>query len=90
MCSRPAPPGQSSPGEQTQCRRRGPTTSYARSAKVPAIHPHQQSRSRLRCHASRRGSPIRVWHFAGTTDFWVQSMQNWQSEFLAVAAPVAA
>ncbi|MEV4758804.1 DUF6766 family protein [Micromonospora sp. NPDC049559] len=30
--------------------------------------------------------PISAWHFLGTSDFWFQSMQNWQSEFLAVGA----
>jgi hypothetical protein len=29
-------------------------------------------------------APINAWQFLGTTDFWFQSMQNWQSEFLAV------
>jgi hypothetical protein len=29
-------------------------------------------------------APISVWAFLGTPDFWFQSMQNWQSEFLAV------
>jgi hypothetical protein len=28
--------------------------------------------------------PIGVWEFLGTSEFWFQSMQNWQSEFLAV------
>ena len=28
--------------------------------------------------------PITAWQFLGTPDFWFQSMQNWQSEFLAV------
>ncbi|MGW4501392.1 DUF6766 family protein [Micromonospora sp. NPDC004336] len=28
--------------------------------------------------------PIGVWEFFGTSEFWFQSMQNWQSEFLAV------
>ena len=28
--------------------------------------------------------PIGVWEFLRTSDFWFQSMQNWQSEFLAV------
>jgi hypothetical protein len=32
--------------------------------------------------------PVSVWQFLGTADFWFQSMQNWQSEFLAVAALV--
>ncbi|GAB3809187.1 DUF6766 family protein [Micromonospora zhanjiangensis] len=30
--------------------------------------------------------PISAWEFLGTNDFWFQSMQNWQSEFLAVGA----
>ena len=29
-------------------------------------------------------APISAWQFLGTSDFWFQSMQNWQSEFLAV------
>ncbi|GIG91332.1 DUF6766 family protein [Plantactinospora endophytica] len=29
-------------------------------------------------------APVSAWHFLGTSDFWFQSMQNWQSEFLAV------
>jgi hypothetical protein len=28
--------------------------------------------------------PISAWKFLTTSDFWFQSMQNWQSEFLAV------
>jgi len=28
--------------------------------------------------------PISALQFLGTSDFWFQSMQNWQSEFLAV------
>ncbi|MEU1886898.1 DUF6766 family protein [Micromonospora sp. WMMD987] len=33
-------------------------------------------------------APISAWQFLGTSDFWFQSMQNWQSEFLAVGALV--
>jgi hypothetical protein len=32
--------------------------------------------------------PITAWQFAGTPNFWFQSMQNWQSEFLAVGCLV--
>jgi hypothetical protein len=32
--------------------------------------------------------PITAWQFVGTPDFWFQSMQNWQSEFLAVGSLV--
>ncbi|MEH1127479.1 DUF6766 family protein [Micromonospora sp. CPCC 206061] len=31
-------------------------------------------------------APISAWTFLTTSDFWFQSMQNWQSEFLAVGA----
>ncbi|MEO3819696.1 DUF6766 family protein [Plantactinospora sp. B24E8] len=35
------------------------------------------------------GAPaISAWQFLQTSDFWFQSMQNWQSEFLAVGALV--
>ncbi|MFE6964643.1 DUF6766 family protein [Agromyces sp. NPDC057679] len=37
------------------------------------------------------GSPgISAWEYLGTAQFWFESMQNWQSEFLAVAAIVGA
>jgi Domain of unknown function (DUF6766) len=32
--------------------------------------------------------PVTAWHFFGTSEFWFQSMQNWQSEFLAVGCLV--
>jgi hypothetical protein len=32
------------------------------------------------------GQPVGVMQFMTTSDFWYQSMQNWQSEFLAVAS----
>jgi len=32
------------------------------------------------------GTPVGVLGFVRTADFWYQSMQNWQSEFLAVAS----
>jgi len=39
--------------------------------------------------ALQSGAPaINAWHFLGTSDFWFQSMQNWQSEFLAVGCLV--
>jgi hypothetical protein len=33
-------------------------------------------------------APITAWQFFVTPDFWFQSMQNWQSEFLAVGCLV--
>jgi hypothetical protein len=34
------------------------------------------------------GQAVSTWQFVQTSDFWYQSFQNWQSEFLAVAAIV--
>jgi hypothetical protein len=31
---------------------------------------------------------VSTWEYLGTAQFWFESMQNWQSEFLAVAAIV--
>jgi hypothetical protein len=31
---------------------------------------------------------ISVWRYLSTSQFWFESMQNWQSEFVAVAAIV--
>ncbi len=36
--------------------------------------------------ALRGQPPVGALEFLGTSDFWFQSMQNWQSEFLAVGA----
>ena len=33
-------------------------------------------------------APVTVWQYLGTSQFWFESMQNWQSEFIAVAAIV--
>jgi hypothetical protein len=33
-------------------------------------------------------APISVWEYLTTSQFWFESMQNWQSEFVAVAAIV--
>ncbi|KAB7727556.1 hypothetical protein F5984_21025 [Rudanella paleaurantiibacter] len=39
---------------------------------------------------SLNGQPeqLTLWAFLGTSDFWFQSLQNWQSEFLSVLAIV--
>jgi len=34
-------------------------------------------------------APVSVWEYLTTSQFWFESMQNWQSEFIAVAAIVA-
>jgi hypothetical protein len=33
-------------------------------------------------------APVSAWEFLGSSHFWFQSMQNWQSEFLAVGSLV--
>jgi hypothetical protein len=33
-------------------------------------------------------SPVTIWGYLGTTRFWFESLQNWQSEFLAIASMV--
>jgi hypothetical protein len=35
-----------------------------------------------------RAAPITAWQFLGTPDFWFQSMQNWQSEFVSIGCLV--
>jgi hypothetical protein len=34
------------------------------------------------------GMAVTTWEYLGTSQFWFESMQNWQSEFLAVASIV--
>ena len=36
------------------------------------------------------GQAVSVWAYLGTSQFWFESMQNWQSEFLAIAVMVGA
>jgi hypothetical protein len=36
------------------------------------------------------GEPVSFWEYMGTSQFWFESMQNWQSEFLAIAVMVGA
>lgn len=33
-------------------------------------------------------APVTFWGYLGTTRFWFESLQNWQSEFLAIASMV--
>ena len=39
---------------------------------------------------SHGGSAVGAWEFMGTSRFWFESLQNWQSEFLVVAVMVVA
>ena len=34
-------------------------------------------------------APLNLWQYAGSSEFWNRTLQNWQSEFLAVASMVA-
>ncbi len=36
------------------------------------------------------GQAVSTWQYLGTSQFWFESMQNWQSEFLAIAIMVGA
>ena len=36
------------------------------------------------------GQPVSILQYLGTSQFWFESFQNWQSEFLAVAVIVGA
>lgn len=36
------------------------------------------------------GEAVSTWQYLGTSQFWFESMQNWQSEFLAIAVMVGA
>ena len=33
-------------------------------------------------------APLDLWQYAGSSEFWNRTLQNWQSEFLAVASMV--
>ena len=35
---------------------------------------------------SHHEAPLSLWEYAGTSEFWNRTLQNWQSEFLAVAS----
>lgn len=36
------------------------------------------------------GDPrVSWWSYVGSSDFWQATFQNWQSEFLAVGAPIS-
>ena len=36
--------------------------------------------------AAHHRPPLSLWQFVGSSTFWFQSFQNWQSEFLSIAA----
>lgn len=48
---------------------------------------HAWSGARLRAE-EQAGSPGSLWDYMGTSRFWFESFQNWQSEFLAIGSMV--
>ena len=38
--------------------------------------------------AAHGGAPLSAWQYLGTSRFWFESFQNWQSEFLAIGTMV--
>jgi len=55
---------------------------------TPGLPQHHLTR-RHSCSVRVHGqAAISVWRYVTTSQFWFESMQNWQSEFIAVAAIV--
>ena len=54
-----------------------------------ALHALGGSRAFNDEQAQHGQAAISVWRYVTTSQFWFESMQNWQSEFIAVAAIVA-
>src|SRR6478735_3833267 len=51
-----------------------------------ALHAWGGAREYSQEQLSHGGSAVTTWQFLRTSNFWFQSFQNWQSEFLAVAS----
>ncbi|HEU0131147.1 MAG TPA: DUF6766 family protein [Mycobacteriales bacterium] len=52
------------------------------------LHAATGSREYSSDQVAHGGSPVGMWTYLTTSRFWFESFQNWQSEFLAVAAIV--
>jgi hypothetical protein len=52
------------------------------------LHALTGSREYSNDQVAHGGSPVGMWTYLTTSRFWFESFQNWQSEFLAVAAIV--
>jgi hypothetical protein len=52
------------------------------------LHAAGGSRAYSEEQVAHGGTPVTMWEYIGTSQFWYESFQNWQSEFLAVAAIV--
>jgi hypothetical protein len=53
-----------------------------------ALHAYGGARDYSANEQAHGGQAVSTWQFVQTSEFWYQSFQNWQSEFLAVAAIV--
>ena len=53
-----------------------------------ALHAAGGSRAYSEEQMEHGGAAVTLWQFLGTSQFWFESFQNWQSEFLAVGAIV--
>jgi hypothetical protein len=53
-----------------------------------ALHAAGGSRAYSQEELAHGGAAVTTWQYLGTSQFWFESFQNWQSEFLAVAAIV--
>jgi hypothetical protein len=55
-----------------------------------ALHAIGGARAYSADQVTHGGSPVSTWQYVHTAQFWFESFQNWQSEFLAVAVIVGA
>jgi hypothetical protein len=53
-----------------------------------ALHAYGGTRDYNADEKAHGGQAVSTWGFVQTSEFWYQSFQNWQSEFLAVASIV--
>jgi len=53
-----------------------------------ALHLFGSWQSDLEERLTRGEGPVTIWHHLASAEFWFESFQNWQSEFLAVLALV--
>lgn len=53
-----------------------------------ALHLYGSWQADLEQRLPRGLGPVSIWHHAASSEFWFESFQNWQSEFLAVLSLV--
>ena len=54
------------------------------------LHAYGGARAYTEEQLSHGGGPVSFWQYLGTSQFWFESFQNWQSEFMVVALMVGA